>query len=81
MIVESLINMLFLSIGGLLNFLPPLDLHIESVMFNNFLEVVRLAGYLLPIKTIILIVTMIISLQIFTIVMALIRLIWWFIRP
>lgn len=73
MILEHLINMFFLAISGLLGFLPELDLHVESAMFNNFLEVVRLAGYLVPVNTVVAILSMVIALQVFTIAMAVIR--------
>lgn len=79
MLTEKIIDAMFLPVYGLLGLLPNVELSIESSMFNNFLEVVRMAGYLLPINTVFLILSLIIALQMLTIMIALIRTIWKFI--
>lgn len=73
MIFEKIIDLAFLPMYGLLGILPEIELSIDSDLFSNFFEIVRMAAYILPSKTIATIVILIIALQMFTISMALIR--------
>lgn len=76
MITESILNGFFAVLSGLFTLLPDLSWDVDTGVFSVFLEVIRFAGYLLPMKTIVVIVGLIISFTMFRIVISLIKTIW-----
>lgn len=73
MIIEGICNLLFALVGGLLSFLPEVTWSVDAAVFTNFLEILRLVGYLLPMRTVMVIFSLVISFGIFRIGVALIK--------
>lgn len=76
MITEGLLNVFFALLSGMFSLLPDLSWDVDSGVFSVFLEVIRFAGYLLPMKTIVVILGLIISFTMFRIIISLIKTIW-----
>lgn len=76
MISEFLLNIVFKIVSGLLSLLPPIDFSVDSSAFEYFLGIVRVVSYMLPMRTVSVIVGLIVSLTIFRIVIAFIKSIW-----
>lgn len=73
MIVEALINLLFLPIKGILSLLPDISFTVKADMFTKFLEVLRLVGYVFPMKTVATVLGLTVSLGVLRIMIALVR--------
>lgn len=73
MIVEALINLLFLPISGILSLLPDISFTVKADMFTKFLEVLRLVGYVFPMKTVAAVLGLTVSLAVLRIMIALVR--------
>ncbi len=73
MIVEALINLLFLPIKGILSLLPDISFTVKADMFTKFLEVLRLVGYVFPMRTIATVLALTVSLGVLRIMIALVR--------
>lgn len=76
MIIEGICNVFFGLLSGLLSFLPDVNWDIKADFFTKFLEVLRVVGYLLPMKTVAAIFALVIAFTVFRIVIALIKTIW-----
>lgn len=76
MIAEFTLNIVFNIVSGMLGLLPDVSWSVETTAFEYFLDVIRVAGYLLPADTISAIIALIIVLLNFRIVIAIIRTIW-----
>lgn len=76
MIGELLLNLMFNVSGEFFTLLPDVEWSIDSSAFTAFFDVLHMAGYLLPMKTVLSIFSVILSLNIFKIVISFIRTIW-----
>ena len=76
MIGEFLLNIVFNIVSGFLSLLPSIDFSVDSTVFEYFLGIVRVAGYMLPMGTVSVILSLIVNLTIFRIVIAFIKTIW-----
>lgn len=76
MIVEFVFNLFFGILEGLLSFLPDISWTVTADLFTKFFDVLRVAGYLLPMPTVFAILKLIVVLTVFRAVVALIRTIW-----
>ena len=76
MISEFFLNIIFGLVSGMLEILPDVSWTVETSAFSYFLDIVRVAGYMLPIDTVIAIVAIIIDLTIIRIVIAIPKAIW-----
>ncbi len=73
MITETLVNLLFLPIKGILSLLPDVSFTVGADMFTKFFEVLRLVGYVFPMGTIATVLGLIVSLGLLRIMVALVR--------
>lgn len=73
MITETLINLLFLPIKGILSLLPDVSFTVKADMFTKFLEVLRLVGYVFPMGTVATVLGLTVSLMLLRIMIALVR--------
>lgn len=76
MIVEAVFNLLFGVLDRILFFLPDISWTVAADSFTKFFDVLRVAGYFLPMRTVFSILTMIVTLVVFRIVVALIKTVW-----
>ena len=76
MIGEFLLNIIFGIVSGFLSLLPPIDVSVDSSVFEYFLDIVRVASYMLPMGTVSAILSLIVALTIFRIVIAFIKAVW-----
>lgn len=76
MISEFFLNIIFGLVSGMLDILPDVSWSVDTSAFSYFLDIVRVAGYMLPIDTVIAIVAIIIDLTIVRIVIAIPKAIW-----
>lgn len=76
MILETLINILFVPLEALLTLLPDISWNVENNFLNGVLDIFQVVCYLLPMKTVIAILTIIIAINVFKFVIALIKTIW-----
>lgn len=73
MITEGILNVFFGILDGLLDLLPDVSLSINTSFFLRFLEVIRLACYLLPMTTINAILYIVFQILILRIAIALLK--------
>lgn len=76
MIVEAIFNLLFGVLNRILFFLPDISWTVKADSFTKFFDVIRVAGYLLPMRTVFAILTLVVALTVFRIVVALVKTIW-----
>lgn len=76
MIVEGILNGVFAIVEALLRLLPDISWNLDTTAFNVFLDILEMVCYLLPMPTIVTIVTLVIGLVTFRIIISLIRTIW-----
>lgn len=72
MIIDKIINFFFLPVLLLLELLPDVQLNIPTDFINTIQNMLSIASYLLPLNSIVAILTIKIALRSFKIVMALI---------
>ncbi len=76
MILETIINILFLPLQALLSLLPDISWNVENNFLNSVLDIFQVVCYLLPMKTVVAILTIIIAINVFKIVISIIKTIW-----
>lgn len=76
MVLETIINILFLPLKGLLLLLPDISWNVENNFLNSVLDIFQVVCYLLPMKTVVAILTIIIAINVFKIVISIIKTIW-----
>ena len=76
MITEFFINIIFSLVTGMLGLLPDVTWSVDTSAFSYFLDIVRIAGYMLPIDTVIAIIALIVDFTIVRIILAIPRAIW-----
>lgn len=76
MITESFFNLLFNCIRGLLSMLPDISWEVNPEVFESFFSLIRMAGYLLPMHTVVAILGMVFAFNLLKIVIAIIKTIW-----
>lgn len=76
MIIEALLNLLFVPLNSLLSLLPTIELSIPTSTFTSFFNALRVVCYLLPMGTILNIVSLIIVIIVFKIFVSVIKTLW-----
>lgn len=76
MITDALISGLLSIVKGFLSMVPAFSWNIENSVFGTFLDIVKSICYLLPIGTIVTILSLTVSFIIFKAVISLIKTIW-----
>lgn len=76
MIVEALIDMIFVPLRFLLSLLPDVQWNIQTGFFKGFLETIRVVCFILPMATVISILTLVIAITLFKSIISFIRTIW-----
>ena len=76
MISEFFLNIIFQIVTWLFSFLPNIAWNTRSVTFQGIMDIIRVAGYMLPLNTIGTIAGVIVSITVFKIVITIIRTIW-----
>lgn len=76
MITEGILNVFFAVLSGFFTLLPEISWNVKPDSFSAFFEIIRFAGYLLPMDTVFMILSAIISFTMFRIVISLIKTIW-----
>ena len=76
MITEFFINIVFNLVSGMLELLPDITWSVDTSAFTFFLDAIRVAGYMLPVNTVIAICDLVIALTIFRIVISIPKAIW-----
>lgn len=76
MITESFFTLLFNCIRGLLSLIPDISWEVSPDVFSSFFSFIRMAGYLLPMKTVIFILGIVFAFNLLKIVIAIIKTIW-----
>lgn len=76
MITETLFNAFFSGVRNLFALLPDISWEVNPEVFDSFFSILRLAGYLLPMGTVITILGIILAFNAFKILISLIKTIW-----
>lgn len=76
MISEFFLNIIFGLVSGMLEILPDISWSVDTSAFSYFLDIVRVAGYMLPMDTVVAIIALIVDLTIIRIVIAIPKAIW-----
>lgn len=76
MIVETIFNLLFAILENFLDMLPDVSWQVDGSFLEVFFDVLRMVCYLLPMGTVIKIISIIIVVNIFRVVIAFIKSIW-----
>lgn len=76
MISEFFINIIFSLVSGMLSGLPEITWSVDTSSFQFFLDVIRVAGYLLPVKTVSSIFSLVVGLTVFRILVSIPKTIW-----
>ena len=76
MIVETMLDLVFKIVEGVLSILPNFTWSVENSFFSTALDMIRVACYLLPMGTVVSIITIINLLLVIRIAIAIIKTIW-----
>ena len=76
MISEFLLNVVYGIVTTLLAPLPDLSWNVDSTAFSYFVSVIQVVSYMLPMKTVSVVVTLIFGFNVFKIFIAIIKTIW-----
>lgn len=76
MIVEKLIDFFVISLNALFNVIPVFSLSFSANIIEPFLEIIRAVGFLLPMGTILNILYLSLSIQVFKIFIAVFKTLW-----
>ena len=76
MVSEFFLNIIFNILTGMLSVLPDISWNIESNAFAYFLDILKVAGYMLPMGTVSTIAGLIVALTTFRIIISIVRTIW-----
>lgn len=76
MIIETMLDIVFRIVEGVLSILPNFSWSVENSFFSSALDLLRVACYLLPMGTVVSIITIINLLLIFRIAISIIKTIW-----
>lgn len=76
MITEGLLNVVFVLVERVLSILPDFEWTVNANSFDAIFDVLRLAGYLLPMGTIVTITAIVLYVTSFKIAISLIKTIW-----
>ena len=76
MISEFLLNIVFGIASGALSLAPDITWNVDTSAFSYVRDIIAVVGYLLPMDTVVAIVSLIIGFTVFRFVIALIRTVW-----
>lgn len=76
MIGEFMINIVFEIAAGVLSMTPDISWSVDTTSFEYVSDILRVAGYLFPMKTVVTIVELIIGLNLFRFAISVITTIW-----
>ena len=76
MIIEALFNVFYGFVSSFFDFLPSIEWTVQASFFTVFLDIIMVAGYILPMGTVTTIFFLSLTLAMFRLIIALIRAIW-----
>ena len=76
MIFEAIFNVIFYPLYGLLSLLPDISWEVHPDVFESFFAFIRLAGYLLPMGTVLSILKYVVLFNVFKILISIIKTVW-----
>lgn len=76
MVGEFMFNLVFGILKGLLSLLPDITWVVDNNAISTFLDIVSVVLYLLPINTVFAILTIVVALNIFKIIVSIVKTIW-----
>ena len=76
MIVEFFLNIVFNIVESALSVLPAWDWNVKASFFQGFFDVLRLACYMLPMGSILMMINIVIFIIQFKIIISLLKTIW-----
>ena len=76
MISEFFLNIIFALVSGMLTMLPEITWSVNAAAFEPFLNIIRVAGYMLPMDTVIAIVLLVFNFTLVRIVISIVKSIW-----
>lgn len=76
MIVEGITDLIFNIVQGMLSMLPDIKWDVDNSVFSIFFDVLEMVCYLLPMPTVLTILSFVIMINMFKIVISIIKTIW-----
>lgn len=76
MISEFFLNIVFGLVSGMLSVLPEIEWSMETSAFQYFLDIIRIAGYMLPMETVSQIISLVVGLTITRILISIPKTLW-----
>ena len=76
MIVEGIADLIFNIVQGMLSMLPDIKWDVDNSVFSIFFDVLEMVCYLLPMPTVLTILSFVIMINMFKIVISIIKTIW-----
>lgn len=76
MISEFFLNIIFALVSGMLSMLPDISWSVDTAAFAPFLNIIRVAGYMLPMDTVVAIVLLVFNFTLVRIVISIVKSIW-----
>lgn len=76
MISEFMLNILFNLVSGMLSVLPDVSWNVDLSALQPFFDLISVACYLLPMPTVIAIVSLVLSLTMFRIIISIVKTVW-----
>lgn len=76
MIVESILDLFFGILSGIFGMLPEITWSIDTSAFQTFVGTLDVVMYLLPMQTVVMMISIVIWITVFRIVISLIKTLW-----
>lgn len=76
MVTQGILDLIFSVVNELFSWLPDFSWSVESGMYTTFMECVSGVLYFLPLDTILAILSIICTIQVFRIIVAFLRMLW-----
>ena len=76
MISEFMLNILFNLVSGMLSILPDISWNVDLSVLQPFFDIISVACYLLPMPTVVAIVTLVLALTMFRIIISIVKTVW-----
>lgn len=76
MIIEFIMNVVFSLLGTLFSALPNVAWNVNEGLLGTFFDLLDVALYIFPMGTVVAILTIVVSMQTFKIVIAIVKTIW-----
>lgn len=76
MIIETLLDLVFNILSGIFAILPDITWSVDTTAFQAFIGTLNVAMYLLPMRTVVMMISIVIWITILRIIISLIKTIW-----